>query len=227
MKIDMVNQYVLFSPSLKSKEIKQRIRSIKPEDDIDSILVPYSCVDMVAGMNTGIKVGTIIGMLNPNYIGVVPDKKLTMFFGWYQQGDSKRIVEIVENPKVEEIDIAFPIMWYFKGKLLRITKYLSNIKKKAGNKPVSVIAELVTAFSTDKSLWEVCKIINDSGCDMITSHSGIIEVQTSKLLIQLAKLKDITKVPVKVLSSPPNRPVFERTGVTKFAWGEVYGQNTR
>jgi len=116
--------------------------------------------------------------------------------GLYPGFEIERIHRIIDDGLADELDMIFPLFWYYSQKLLRIHKFLVGIKKRF-KKPLKVITEIGTVFTEQKFLWELSKMLEDSGVDFFKTNSGLIKQPFVNLAHYVNEIKQVTNLKIK------------------------------
>lgn len=194
-----MNKYIEYTylKYLTSKEIKKFVKTAN-KNNYYGVCMPQGNSYLVKQyLSKDQKSITIAGF--PHYTWwerIQKETKLQVALGMYHKQAQEKLKDIINNPSIDELDIIFPIEWYTQNKLLRITKFLSGVKKRF-NQPVKVIIELGTIFTEEKHLFTICKVLKDSGIDFIKTNSGILKQDFFNLYKSIQKLKDYTLLPIK------------------------------
>lgn len=120
----------------------------------------------------------------------------SLALGLYRKVSMYRLYDVINSPDVDELDLIFPFLWYSTGNKLRITKFLTGIKKRF-RKPVKVIVEMGTVFKKEKNIKDINKILVDSGIDYLKTNSGILKQSFEDLYRYLKYLKESITLPIK------------------------------
>jgi deoxyribose-phosphate aldolase len=182
-----------------SKEIKTMVEKANAEKYYGVCLLPGDLGVANKYRSPELKLITVAGFPPISAYSLILNnpRKFALALGYYRRENIEKIKEITNEGLADELDIIFPLFWYFKGYLLRITKFLTNIKKEY-KRPLKVIIELGTIFRDEKMLWEISNILQDSGVDYLKSNSGLIKQDYRELLKHTREIINITKLPTKI-----------------------------
>lgn len=182
-----------------SKDIKAMVEKANNEKYYGVCLLPSDLGIANKYRSPELKLITVAGFPPIRAYSMITDdpRRFALALGYYKVEEVEKIKEIANEELADELDIIFPMFWYFKGYLLRITKFLTNIKKEY-KKPLKVIIELGTIFRDEKMLWEISNILQDSGIDYLKSNTGLIKQDYPTLLKYAKEILHITKLPTKM-----------------------------
>jgi len=189
--IDLTN---LHSPT--TRETKDLLKTAKNEQCY-GICINSECIDIANKYrDKSVKIITVAGFPPVNafrYFSKCNNKSpLVLYLGLYSKSELYRLNTIIDSDLTDELDLVFPMMLYTKGKLLRITKFLSGITKRY-NKPVKVICELGTIFQRAEPLYEIYSILNDSGVSFFKTNTGLIKQDFNQLVQSIQTLNMVVK----------------------------------
>ena len=178
------------SPS--SKDIKKFIEKAK-EEKYYGVCLNYNNINVATKYTDQLKFITVAGfppISYYNYFKNRKDPRINFFLGMYRSQDIDTIKEIIDDPRVDELDLVFPMYWYAKGELVRIYKFFKGIKKRF-KKPVKVITELGTIFRNRTTLFEISDLIEQSGVDFFKTNTGLIPLDFNLLVAGIQEVKDL------------------------------------
>jgi len=122
-------------------------------------------------------------LMNPQF-----SRALAIHLGKYNVQEVENIKRIIDTGLADELDLVFPIQWYATGKIKKIYRFLSGVKKRF-KKPVKVIGELGTLIKSRINLYEVYCLIADSGADYYKTNTGLLVQDFNTLTVSYQHLQ--------------------------------------
>lgn len=185
---------------MTAKDIKEMVTKAK-ENSYYGLCVRYENVHLVAKeifkQQAKLKIITVAGF--PSYRLKLDFSKPPHVFQLGLYTYARRSIDEIRymvNSEADEIDLVFPIWWYSRGNLVRITKFFSGIRALT-DKPLKVICEVGTLFKGYQGLYEITNILNETGIDYFKTNTGLIKQDFSELVDIIKKVQEISHLPIK------------------------------
>lgn len=187
----MIELTNLHSPN--SKEIQAFVEKASREKYF-GVCMQYSDIGVATKYKSpDLKFITVAGfppISSWNLFKTKKDPRLNLYLGLYNCKELNKIKAIIDDPRVDELDIVFPIYWYAKGNLARIYHFFKGIKQQF-KKPVKVITELGTIFKNRINLFEIADLIEQSGVDFFKTNTGLIPGDFNIMVAGIQEVKDL------------------------------------